>query len=148
MPSAEATIWSDSIGSRLEIVPDVLSERARHIISFFRSTSMGVSANIQASFHGSKYTSMEISMEVGGKRFASMGISMEVGWNRFTSMEVRGIDLLPWKLVEASMEIHGNFHCRWKWKFPLLPSIASSTNICRGSFHELPYTPTYFHLLP
>ena len=54
----------------------------------------------------------------------------------------------PWKLVEASMEVHGSFHCRWKWKLPLLPSIAASTNIFRGNFHDLPYTPTYFHLLP
>ena len=46
-------------------------------------------------------------------------------------------DLLPWKctwklvqvdlssrvLVEASMEIHGIFHCRWKWKLPFVASI-------------------------
>ena len=74
-------------------------------------------------------------MEVGGKRFASMGISMEVGWNRFTSMEVRGIDLLPWKLVEASMEIDVTFHCRWIWKLPPLPSVALNTNPIRRSFH-------------
>ena len=47
------------------------------------------------------------------------------------------------------MEVHGSFHCRWKWKLPLLlPSIAASTNTFRGRFHELPYTPPYFHLLP
>ena len=59
-------------------------------------------------------------------------------------METR---LLPWKLVEASTDVHGFFHCRWKWKFPLLPSIAASTNIFHGGFHEIPYTPTDFHLL-
>ena len=45
------------------------------------------------------------------------------------------------------MEIHGIFHCRWGRKLPLLPSIAPNTNKMLGSFHELPYTPTYFHLL-
>ena len=55
---------------------------------------------------------------------------------------------LPSQLVEASIEMHGSFYCRWKWKLALLPSIATSANIFRGSSHELPYTPTYFHLLP
>ena len=58
------------------------------------------------------------------------------------------VDLLHWKLVEASVEVHGSFCCRWKWKLRLLPSIAASTNVFRRIFHELPYTPTYFHLLP
>ena len=67
------------------------------------------------------------------------------------------VDLLPWKLVEASMEIHGwNFplsveveaSCRWKWKLPLLSSVAASANIFLGSFHELSCTPTYLYLLP
>ena len=77
------------------------------------------------------------------------------------------VDLLPWeipwKLLEVdllhrtswtfplltSMELHGSFHSRWKWKLPLLASIiASSTNTILGSFHEIPYTPTYSHLLP
>ena len=57
-------------------------------------------------------------------------------------------DLRPRKLVEASMEVHGSFHCRWKWKLPLLLPIAASTDIFRGSVHELLYTPTYSHLLP
>ena len=43
------------------------------------------------------------------------------------------------------MEVSESFHCQWKRKLPLLP-IAASTHIFRGSFHELPYTPTYFHL--
>ena len=78
-------------------------------------------------------TSMEISMEVNSRPW------------KFPSIEV---DLLPWKLVEASMEVSGSFHCWWKWKLPLLPSIAASTKIFRGSFHERPHTPTHFHLLP
>ena len=57
-------------------------------------------------------------------------------------------DLLQWKFVEASMEVRGSFHCRWKWKRPLLQKIAASTEYTRGSFHELLYTPTNFHLLP
>ena len=81
-----------------------------------------------------------------------METSLEVGGSRFTSMEIPRklvqVDLLPWKLVKASMEVRGIFYCRWKWKLPLLPSLAASTNIFRGSFHELPYIPTYFHLLP
>ena len=83
-------------------------------------------------------TSMEASMEVGGRRFTSMYISLEVG----------EVDALSCKSVEASMEEHGSFHCRWKCKLPLLPSNAAFTNIFRGRFHELQHTPTYFHLLP
>ena len=67
----------------------------------------------------------------------SMEIPMEVGGT---------VGLLPWKLVKASIEVHGSFRCRWKLNLPLLPSIAPSTNIFRGSFHELPHTPTYFYL--
>ena len=56
-----------------------------------------------------------------------METSMEVGRSRFASMEIPcklvEVDLLPWKLVEAFMEIHGKFHCRWKWKLPLLPRV-------------------------
>ena len=48
-----------------------------------------------------EFTSMETSMEVVGNRFTCMEFSMVVGGIRFT----------PWKLVEASMEIHGRFHC-------------------------------------
>ena len=58
------------------------------------------------------------------------------------------VDFLPWKLVEASKEVHGSFHYRWKWKLPLHPSIAASTNIFRGSRHEFPYTSIYSHLHP
>ena len=76
---------------------------------------------------------MEASTQVGGSRFTSKEISRDVGGSRFTSMEVR--------------RFRGSFHCRWKWKLPLLPSIATSTNIFRGSFHAHPYTPTYLHLL-
>ena len=80
-----------------------------------------------------------------------METSIEVGGSRFTSMDpwkLVGVGLLPWKLVEASMEVDGSFHCRWKWKLPLLPSIAASTNILAESFHDLSYTSTYCHLLP
>ena len=103
-----------------------------------RSAPMQVSTNLHGSFHGSKLTSMEASMEVGGRRFTSMYISLEVG----------EVDALSCKSVEASMEEHGSFHCRWKCKLPLLPSNAAFTNIFRGRFHELQHTPTYFHLLP
>ena len=66
-----------------------------------------------------------------------------VSFFRSTSMDVRGsrFTVLPWSLVEASMEIHGSFYCRWRWKLALLPSTAVSTVIFRGGFHELPYTP-------
>ena len=89
--------------------------------------------DVSTIFHGIEFTSMETSMEVGGSRFTSM----EFPW------KLVEMDSLPWKLVEASMKMHGSFHCRWKYKLPLLPSIAASTNIFRGSFHELPYIPTY-----
>ena len=58
------------------------------------------------------------------------------------------VDLLPWTLVEASMKIHGSFHCRWNLELPLLSAFAASTIIFRGSFHELSHTRTCFHLLP
>ena len=58
------------------------------------------------------------------------------------------VGLLLWNLVEASMEVDISFHWRSKWKLSLLPSTAASTTICGGSCHELPYIPTYFHLLP
>ena len=81
---------------------------ARDIISLFRSSSKEVSTNFHGSFHGSKFTSVEISTEVDG--------------NRLTSMEVSG-----------------SFHRKRQWKLRLLPSIAASTNILCGTFHELPY---------
>ena len=57
-----------------------------------------------------------------------MEIVMEVGRSGFASVEVSG-------------SFHGN-----TWNFPL-SSIEASTNMFRGSFHELTYTPRYFHLL-
>ena len=120
--------------------------RARHIISLFRSTSMGVSTNFHgrfheskfASFHGSNIISIKTSMEVGESRFTSIEFPMEVGGSRFTSMDVgRSVHGSAWK-----------FHCRWKLKLPLLSSSAASTNIFSGSLHELPYNPTYFHPIP
>ena len=84
-------------------------------------------------------TSMEALLEVGGSVYTSVEISIEVSGIRCTSMEV-------------SRSFHGS---TWKFKFPLsmeveasiFPSIAACTNVFRGSFHELPYTPTYFPLL-
>ena len=54
--------------------------------------------------------------------------------------------LLPWKLVEAPMEVDGSFHLRWKWKLPFLPSIAASTTIFDGTFHELSYHTIHTHV--
>ena len=69
---------------------------------------------------------------------------MEVGvLPRKFLWKLEEVDVLPWTFVESFMEVHGSFHCRWKGKLPLLPSVAAATNIFRGSFHELPYTPTY-----
>ena len=66
--------------------------------------------------------------------------------------------LLPWMYIHGNVRgsrwkyfylgIHGNFHCRWNRKLPLLQSIVASTNMFRRSFHELPSTPLSFHLLP
>ena len=70
-------------------------------------------------------------MEGGGSRFISM---------KFLRKMVE-VHVIPWNLVEASLEVHRGFRCRWKWKLPLLLSIAASTDIVRASFHELPYTP-------
>ena len=74
-----------------------------------------------------------------------------LGYFRFISKET-------WKLMELYLlpiKVSGSFRGS-TWEFPLsveveaplLPSIAASTNIFRGSFNELPYAPTYFHLLP
>ena len=87
-------------------------------------------------FHGSQFNSMEASMEVGGRIL----LQWKFPW------KLVEVESLPWKLVEASMEVHGSFHCRWRWKLPLLPSIAASTNIFRGSFYEISNTLTYFYL--
>ena len=95
------------------------------------------STNSHAKFRRHQFTSIETSMEVVRIIVASIEISMEVGESRFSSIEVSG-----------------SFH--WStWKFPLSMEVeasiasiiaASSTNMFRGSFHEVPYTPTYFHL--
>ena len=90
-------------------------------------------------------TSMEVNLFPWKLRWKSVEVGL-LPW-KFPWKLVE-VDILPWKLVEASMEVQGSFHLRWKWKPPLLPSIAASTNMFRGSFHELPYTPTYFHLHP
>ena len=47
------------------------------------------------------------------------------------------IDLLTWKLVEGSMEVHRRCHRLWKWKLPLLPSFAAYTYTMEASmsFH-------------
>ena len=103
----------------------------RHAFDLLRN-SMEVSTNL----HESQFISMEAFVEVGGSRFTCMEITVEVGRSQFTCMEVSG-----------SFNVSTcKFLCRWKWKLPLLPSMAASTNIFRGSFHELPYTPIYFYL--
>lgn len=58
------------------------------------------------------------------------------------------VDFLPWTLVEASMAVHGCPHCRCKRTHRFGSSFADSTNIFRGSFHKLPYSPTHVHPLP
>ena len=55
------------------------------------------------------------------------------------------LDLIPCKL--ASMEVDGSFHFWLKWKLQLLPSIAASTNICRGPW-KLPRASIYPYILP
>ena len=64
-------------------------------------------------------------MEVGGSRFTSMEISVEVGGSRFTSMEVsRSFHGNTWKFplsveVEASIaSINCSFHEYIPWKLP------------------------------
>ena len=76
-------------------------------------------------------------VEVDGSRFTPMETPVEVGGSRFTCMEV-------------SRRFHGIFHRSRKLKVPLIASINCSflEHIFRGSFHDLPYTPTCFHLLP
>ena len=82
------------------------------------------------------------------------------------------VNLLPWKPPWKSVEsdyFHLNFHevggCRFTfmevsgsfhgstWKFPLSEEVEASVASINCSVHEhspwkLPYTPTYFHLLP
>ena len=64
-------------------------------------------------------------MKVGGSRFASMEISMEVGGSRYTSMEVSGsFHGSPGKFplaveVKASIaSINCSFHKYVSWKLP------------------------------
>ena len=56
------------------------------------------------------------------------------------------MDLLPWRLVEACIEIHGNFHCRWKWSFD------ASINLQLHEYFpwklKLPWTSFYPYILP
>ena len=74
-------------------------------------------------FCGSKFSSMEISMEADGSRFASMEVCVEVGRSGFASMEV-------------SESFHGN-----TWKFPLSVEVQSSIASIDCSFHEhIPWT--------
>ena len=49
-----------------------------------------------------------------------------------------------WKKI-TSMEVSGSFHGK-TWKFPLSLGVESSANILCGGFHDLPHTPTHFHL--
>ena len=103
---------------------------------------METSTNVHGNFHG--FTSMEVNLlpsKLPSKSLEECLLPRKFPW------KLVEVYLLPWKLVEASIEVHGSFHTRWKGKLPLLPSIAASTNVPRGSFHELPYTPTYLHLL-
>ena len=81
-----------------------------------------------------------------------------------TSIRVHGLTfgIYPWEFAPTSMatsmkiillkfymEVHGSFHCRWKWKLPLLPSIAQLPRIysveVSMSFHMPLHTFTYFH---
>ena len=120
--------------------------RARHIISLFLSTSMQVSWNFRGSFHGRKFTSTEAYIDFISWKHAWKSVKEDLPPWKFAWKLVE-VDLRPWKLVKVSMEIHGSFHCRWKCKVPLLPSIAASTNIFRGRVLERPYTSTYFYQL-
>ena len=101
----------------------LLQEFHKGPTTYVRSAFMEVSTNFYGNVHGSQLTPME------------------------TSIKSVQEHLLPWKFrwksVKVSVQIHRSFHDGWKWKLPLLPSIAASTKICRVSFHELPYTPTY-----
>ena len=75
-------------------------------------------------FHGSQFTSMEVSMEVGVSGFTSMEISMEDGGSRFSSMEAYYFHGSTWKFplsveVEASIaSINCSFHECIPWKLP------------------------------
>ena len=108
-----------------------VGRRVRHIISFFRSNSMEVSTNFHERFHGNKLVSMAANALPRKLPWKSVKVD-SVPW-KFPWKFVEA-DLFPCKLVEASMEIHGSFYRGWKWKLPLLQSIAASTNMFCGSF--------------
>lgn len=99
-----------------------------------------VSIYFHRRFHesdGSKFTSVQNSMEVGGSSFTSMEIDMDL-------VET---DLLPWKL--ASMEIHrispvggsGTFQCFHQLQSPREISVEACM-----SLHTPRHTSTYFHV--
>ena len=106
---------------------------------FRSSTCIDVSTNFYGNFHGRQFSSMEASIEDGG-RICLLAWKFQV--------KLLEVDLLLCKLMEASMEVLGIFHCRWKLKLPLLRSNEASTNMLRSSFHELSYIPIYFYLFP
>ena len=89
-------------------------------------------------FHGSFHQNP---WKQAGGIFTSIEASMEVNGNRFH----------PCNFVETSMEVCGSlqrFPLQWKLNLRLLPSIAASTTVFGWSFHELPFTPICFYLLP
>ena len=81
---------------------------------------------------------------------------MEVNTSDLNSIEasthVHGgkleVDLLSWKLLEASMGVYGTFTDGGRMEACIASSIAASTTIFGRSFRGLPYTPIYSHLLP
>ena len=112
------------------------------------------SMEVDGSFHGSSFTSVEVGgiyfhgswWKLRSKLIYFHGRKESFHGSRWKQLVE--VNLLPWKLVDSCMQVHGSFRCRWKWKLPFLPSVEVSTNVFRGSFHDVPYTPTYFHLLP
>ena len=94
------------------------------------------------SFHESKFTSMEIYVEVGEsfhgstwqfplsmkvRVLTSMEISMQVGGSIFTSMECS--QKPPWKNMEVStVGGSGSFHCFHQRQFPQIVSVEASMN--------------------
>ena len=119
--------------------------RTRHIISYFRSTYfLGI-------FHYHQWKVPWHQWKVPWKSVEIGVLPWKIPW-KFVK-----VDVLLWKLVEAVMEIHGCFRCRWEWTLPLLPSIAAFTNIPwmlpLASIHPFVLPPvstsiTNFQLLP
>ena len=70
--------------------------------------------------------------------------------------ELVEVDLIPWKSMEGSMEVHGRIHWRWKYNLPLPPSIPASTiysveasiNSHIPLHQSIPTTITNYQLLP